>query len=227
MGQTVKEKPQQDRWSVGDAGTLASCYRLIGELLLYPQERDQDRIEANLEALDDAPEKVREAVQKFLAAPRSQNADEYIDVLELDAPCPLYAGAYIFDEPKSCRGVGMSGRNAYMLEVGAVYKHYGLDASVRDLADFLPMMVEFLGLSLDRPDRDKIGLRRRFVEQYFQPALAPLIEKLEKFETPYAELVKALAVLAEEDLVTMFDHPVWVPPADSDKRPFQSYEPEL
>ena len=206
---------------------MASCYRLIAELLLYPPERDQARIARERAVLADAPKNIRDPIEAFLAAPRSQNPDEYIAVLELDAPCPLYAGSYIYDEPATCRGAGMSGRNAYMLEIGGVYKHYGLDASARDMTDFLPMMAEFLGLSLAQPERDRIGLRRRFVEQYLQPALAPLGEALEKFESPYAELVKALTALAEEDMVQMFDHPTWVPPPGSDRPPFQSLEPEL
>ncbi len=227
MAQVVEATIRADRWATLEAETMAACYRLISELLLYPQDRDEGRIAQDRAALGDAPEGVRRTIEAFLVAPRGNSADEYIDVLELDAPCPLYAGAYIFDEPSSCRGAGMSGRNAYMLEVGAVYKHFGFDPSSKELADFLPMMVEFLGLSLAHPDQDKIGLRRRYLEQYVQPALAPLLEKLEKFESPYAHLVKALQVLAEEDAVTMFDQPVWAPPPGSDRPPIANLEPEL
>lgn len=227
MAQVVEATLPSERWATLEVGAMASCYRLISELLLYPQDRDESRIAHDRVALGDAPEGVRRAIEAFLAAPRANSEDEYIDVLELDAPCPLYAGAYIYDEPSSCRGAGMSGRNAYMLEVGAVYKHFGFDPSSMELADFLPMMAEFLSLSLAHSDRDSIGLRRRFVEQYLQPALAPLLEKLEKFESPYAHLVKALQVLTEEDAVTMFDQPVWVPPPGSDRPPVASLEPEL
>lgn len=196
---------------------LASSYRLIAELLLNPSVRDPARIEAERETLAFAPASVREPVKAFLASPSADDVDEYTKTLELTPPCPLYLGAYIYDEPKSCRGAGMSGRNGYMIEIGAIYGHFGFALDGRELADFLPAMVEFLALSLEHRDRDTIGIRRRFVEQYVQPGLPPLRKALAKFDSAYGFLIEALQAAVDEDAIAMFDGPVWIPPKEAAK----------
>ena len=197
---------------------LASCYRLIGELLLNPEMRDPARIEKGRRALAAAPAAVREAVEAFLASPSATDVDEYTAVLELTPPVPLYLGTYLYDEPQSCRGAGVSGRNGYMIEVAAVYGHFGFALQGGELADYLPAMVEFLALSLEGKDRDTIGVRRRFVEQQVVPALPPLRKALAKFDSAYGLLIDALSAATEEDVISMFDGPMWVPSPDAGPR---------
>lgn len=194
-------------------GHLAAFYRAVAELLLYPEERDNERIAADLAALADAPAEARDPLATFLANPRSGDLDEYLAVLELSPPCPLYLGAYIFDEPSSCLGAGLSSRNGYVIEVAAVYRHFGFEHTGNELADFLPLMTEFLAASLDRLERDGIGIRRRFVEHYFIPGLKPLRERLVQYDSPYAGLVAGLEVAIERDRAMQAADPIWVPPA--------------
>jgi nitrate reductase delta subunit len=132
---------------------------------------------------------------------------------------PLYLGSHLYDEPQSCRGAGMSGRNAYMLELANIYRHFGVELAGAELADFVPVMVEFLGLSLERGDQDRIGLRRYFVESMMTTGLASLLAALRKHESPYAHLVDALQVALAEDIAQMADGPKWRPPADDDRLP--------
>jgi nitrate reductase delta subunit len=140
--------------------------------------------------------------------------DEYTQTLELAPPVPLYFGAYVFEEPSSCRGAGASGRNGYMIELGALYEHYGLGlaAHERELPDYVPAIVEFLALSLELPERDGIGLRRRLVEKYVQPGIAPLRKALQKYESVYDVLMEALEIALAEDLERLSEDPVWIPP---------------
>lgn len=199
--------------------TLAAAYRVIAELLLNPDSRDAERVDHESAALAAAPAAIRDPIASFLAAPAAADSVEYTQTLELTPPCPLYLGAYIFDEPKSCRGAGMSGRNGYMIEIAAVYNHFGVALGGGELADYLPAMVEFLALSLEAKDRDTIGLRRRFVEQQVLPGLPLLRAALEKYESPYLQLIDALQCVVENDALTMFAGPIWVPPPEDGRRP--------
>lgn len=194
-------------------GHLAAFYRAVAEMLLYPEDRNNERIAADLAALADAPEEARNPLTSFLASPRASDLDEYLAVLELSPPCPLYLGSYIFDEPSSCLGAGLSSRNGYVIEVAAVYRHFGFENTGRELADFLPLMTEFLAASLERLERDGIGIRRRFVEHYFHPGLKPMRERLVQYDSPYAGLVAGLEIAIERDRTLQAADPIWVPPA--------------
>ncbi|MCH8098582.1 MAG: molecular chaperone TorD family protein [Proteobacteria bacterium] len=202
-----------------DRTQLTAAYRLISELFLYPEDRDPARIEAALAALAAAPEALREPLDNFLAAPLAGSAEEYVATLELAPAVSLYIGSHLYEEPQSCRGAGMSGRNGYMLEIGNIYRHFGVELAGGELADFVPVMVEFLGLSLERSDQDRIGLRRYFVETMLTTGLASLLSALRRHESPYAHLVDALGVALAEDIAQMAGGPKWQPPADDDRRP--------
>lgn len=202
-----------------DRTQLTAAYRLISELFLYPEDRDPARIEAALAALAAAPEALREPLDNFLAAPLAGSAEEYVATLELAPAVSLYIGSHLYEEPQSCRGAGMSGRNGYMLEIGNIYRHFGVELAGGELADFVPVMVEFLGLSLERSDQDRIGLRRYFVETMLTTGLASLLSALRRHESPYAHLVDALGVALAEDITQMAGGPKWQPPAGDDRRP--------
>lgn len=194
---------------------LAAAYRLIAESLLAPDRRDTAAIEAWSEALAGAAAAVRDPLAAFLASPRARDVDEHLLILELTPPCPLYLGHYLFEEPQSCRGAGFSGRNSYMLEVGAVYRHFGFELTGGELPDFLPAMCEFLAISLENRGRDGIGIRRRFVEAHLRPGLAPMRAALGKYESPYALLLEALDAAVGIDTAMSAGEPQWKPPARS------------
>ncbi len=195
--------------------TLTSCYRLIAELLLYPGERSAARIKSEMDALKNDSASIYDPIHAFLEHPASNSLEEYTQTLELTPPCPLYIGSYLFDEPKSCRGAGLSGRNAYMIELSNIYRYFSFELNGRELADFLPVMVDFLAISLNRIDQDKIGLRRYFVEQHLVSGLTLLKEALDKYQSPYALLIESLQAALEKDVGLMADQPIWIPPAET------------
>ncbi len=198
---------------------LTATYRLISELFLYPEERDPAKIEIEMAALAAAPKALRVPLQSFFAAPLAGSTEEYVTTLELAPAVPLYLGSHIYEEPQSCRGAGMSGRNGYMLELANIYRHFGVELAGKELADFLPVIVEFLGVSLERGEQDRIGLRRYFVETLLTPGLATLLAALRKHESPYAHLIDALGVALAADIAQMAGGPKWQPPADDDRLP--------
>ncbi len=193
---------------------LAASYRLIGELLLHPAERDDATIRQALETVRAGPAAILAPIERFLDEPASHSADEYVQTVELAPPCPLYLGHYLFEEPESCHGVGLSGRNEYMIELINIYKHFGFEMSNRELSDFLPVIVDFLGISLERSGLDRIGLRRWFLEELIVPGIEPMKEKLEKYESPYALLVESLDAALKEDVENLADQPAWKPPVN-------------
>jgi nitrate reductase delta subunit len=202
-----------------DRTQLTAAYRLISELFLYPEGRDTDRIEANLARLVEASTELRAPLEAFLAAPAAMSTEEYVATLELAPLAPLYLGSYLYEEPTSCRGAGMSGRNGYMLELANIYRHFGVELAGGELADFVPVIVEFLGISFERGDDDRIGLRRYLVETLLINGIESLLSALQKCESPYANLVLALRTALAEDIAQMADSPKWQPSADDDRLP--------
>jgi nitrate reductase molybdenum cofactor assembly chaperone len=190
----------------------AMYYRLISELLLYPEERNDAFVSQALKALDAASADILSPIVEFLADPKSQSPDEYLDTIEISAKCPLYLGTYLFDEPTSCREMGMSGRNSYMLELVNAYAHFGLELNGRELADFLPVLLEFLAMSLERSGQDQIGLRRRIVEVHIFPGLNPILTRFQENESCYALLIQALTSAVQDDIQSMAGDPRWMPP---------------
>jgi len=201
-----------------DRTQLAHAYRLISELFLYPEDRDSTRIEAATEWLATAPTEFQVPLKAFLAAPGATSSEEYVATLELTPAVPLYFGSYLFGEPKSCRGAGLSGRNGYMLELANIYRYFGVELAGRELADFVPVVVEFLAISLDRIDQDRIGLRRYFIETLLINGIESLLSALRKYESPYVHLVEALRVALAEDIARMAGGRKWQPPADDGER---------
>lgn len=195
-----------------NVSVLSPSYRLIAELFLYPEERDSDRIEKECKTARQSPASIQDSIDKFLAEPASFSSDEYMKMFELSSTCPLYLGSYLFDEPKSCRGMGLSGRNTYMIELANIYKHFGFELKGGELPDFLPVMVDFLWISLEKIERDRIGLRRHFLEHYLLPGIEPFSAALKKHKSPYVWLMKALEAALKVDIAFMSDKPTWEPP---------------
>lgn len=205
------------------AWNLGAAYRAISELLINPEFRDEERVALELAHLRGT--RLREVIDRFRDAPASRDIGEYTQTLELAPPCPLYLGAYMYEEPSSCRGAGASGRNSFMIELAAIYAHFGFEVGQSELPDFLPVVVEFLAVSLDHPERDGIGLRRRLVERYVQPGTAPLRKALQKYESVYDILVEALELAVCEDLERMEDDPIWLEPEVADTIPKRENAP--
>jgi nitrate reductase delta subunit len=206
----MNEQQQSSQQVPPAAWNLGAAYRVIAELLLNPEFRDGERVALDLARLQGSA--LGEQIELFLEEPGAHDIGEYTQTLELAPPVPLYLGAYMYEEPSSCRGAGASGRNAFMIEIAAIYEHFGVSMGDSELPDFAPVVIEFLALSLSYPDRDGIGLRRRLVEKYVQPGLPALRKALKKYESVYDRLIESLEVALNEDLERMADDPIWLAP---------------
>ncbi len=181
---------------------LKDAYSLISNLWCSPPEtdaereeiaKDAERVVGGLEGID------RESallLSDFLKEDAISEED-YIDLFELQPRCPLYLGSHTYDEPKTCANAAVSDRNGYMIELLGIYRHFGQVLDGKELPDFLPLMVEFLSLTVDSRDDP---IRGKLITEYMVPFLPPMRSRLEELETPYLHLLGALEKLMSADL---------------------------
>jgi nitrate reductase delta subunit len=167
---------------------LREVYATIAELWCNPEEVDQNairerarRVARKLSELDPAG---GAALRRFLESPV---CEDYVALFELDPKCPLYLGAHVFDEPKTCAGAAVSDRNEYMIDLVGMYKHFKLAPNGKELPDYLPLVIELLSLTVGSTD----PTRRKLVDDYVLPYLPALRARLERLETPYLHLFDA------------------------------------
>jgi nitrate reductase delta subunit len=183
-----------------DAAIVTSCYQLLAELLLYPEVRQEDRIRQLGPEVEEAPSSVRKPLQELLANPAIHDCGAYLEELEMSANRPLYLGFYLFDEPESCSSAGTCGRNGYMIELSAIYRHYGLELDGREMPDFLPLVLDFLALSADRREGDEGALRAELIAHYVQPAVIAMHERFSEKGGPWLLALDALKALLRGEL---------------------------
>jgi len=174
--------------------TLREVYTLIAELWCNPSESDvkgrEDEKEAErvINQLSHIDKESTVLLSKFLEK-NSISEEDYIDLFELNPQCPLYLGSHTYDEPKTCANAAISDRNKYMIELAAIYKHFGQNKDEKELSDYLPLMISFLSLTTELR---KDPIRDKFVKEYFLPFLPPMLTRLKELKTPYLYLLNAL-----------------------------------
>ena len=177
---------------------LRDVYAALAELWSSPQDIDQEKADGLISEALARRESIDEAgptcLSRFLQAPVPET--DYVDLFELDPRCALYLGSHTFDEPTTCAGAATSDRNGYMLELGGIYKHFGMTLNGKELADYLPLMMEFLALSAESED----PIRDKLIREYILPYLPPMRSKLEELKTPYLYLLDALERTLKFDL---------------------------
>ena len=168
---------------------LQSIYTVLAGLWSNPQDIDDEISGLEGEALAEWESVDAEGaalLARFLEDRISET--EYVELFELDPRCPPYLGSHSFDEPMTCAGAAISDRNGYMLDLLGIYKHFGMIPNGKELADYLPLMVEFLALSVESQD----PIRTKLIGEYMIPYLPPMRAKLEGIKTPYLYLFDAL-----------------------------------
>ena len=181
---------------------IKDVYKLMSELWCSPSEINLTNIKKNSEniikKLEDINKESAMLLQKFLEE-NTISDESYIDLFELDPKCPLYLGTHSYDEPKTCAGAGVSDRNKYMIELRAIYKHFEKIADEKELPDYLPLMIDFLSLTIESKNDE---VRGKFIKEYLLPFLPPVQSKLKELKTPYIYLIDALNKITNIDLET-------------------------
>ena len=181
---------------------IKDVYKLMSDLWCSPSDINITNIKKDSEnvikKLKDVNKEAAILLQKFIEE-NTISDESYIDLFELDPKCPLYLGTHSYDEPKTCAGAGVSDRNKYMIELRAIYKHFKKIADEKELPDYLPLMIDFLSLTIDSKND---SVRGKFIKEYFLPFLPPVQSKLKELKTPYVYLIDALDKIMNIDLET-------------------------
>ena len=173
---------------------FGDVYALIAELWCSPPEEDAEREEFRKEAekvvkkLESIDNESAALLSRFLGE-NDVSEEEYIDLFELNPRCPLYLGSHTYDEPTTCATAAVSDRNEYMIDLNGIYNHFGRKPNGKELPDYLPLMVDFLALTVESKDDP---VRDKFIEEYILTLLPPMRTRLEELETPYLHLLDAL-----------------------------------
>ncbi|MBI2303866.1 MAG: nitrate reductase molybdenum cofactor assembly chaperone [Chloroflexi bacterium] len=175
---------------------LAQAYKLIADLLSYPEEMDVKGLQTTSQEVADGlkpqdPE-AADLIRSFARDLGSVTAEYYVEVFELAPQCSLYLGSYGLPEPETCSSLGTSERNQLFMEMANIYRHYGLSLGGKELPDFLPAVVEFLWLTEDREDGEPRGT---LIAEFVLPYLPKMRRGLEEIGSPYAKLLRALEAL--------------------------------
>lgn len=190
--------------SADENQVVKDVYALIGELWCSPPEADAERAEIKkdaervLEGLKSVDEESAKLLSLFLKEDTISDED-YVDLFELQPKCPLYLGSHKYDEPKTCANAAVSDRNQYMIELIAIYRHFGQTISGGELPDYLPLIADFLSLTVESRDDP---IRGKLIGEYVLPFIPPMRSRLEALETPYLHLLGALEKVMDFDMKT-------------------------
>jgi nitrate reductase delta subunit len=180
----------------------SSAFRFIAELLLYPEDRDKQKLASLAAAAGAAAPPWRDSLESLLASPELDSCDTYLESFEIGAKAPLYLGHYLFEEPKSCHGAATCGRNGYMIQLKNLYGHFGLQIDGGELPDFLPLLLDFLALTAGHRDQKR---RRWLIQRYIQPALPAVGKALKELNNVYSPAADLLLHLINEELAEPSD----------------------
>ena len=183
---------------------LKDVYSLMAELWCSPSEMNakKDEIKKDtkgvIKKLENIDKESAVLLRKFLEE-NTISDESYIDLFELDPQCALYLGSHKYDEPKMCANAAVSDRNKYMIELKAIYKHFRKIPDERELPDYLPLMIDFLSLTIESKND---SVRGKFIKEYLLPFLPLIHSKLKELKTPYVYLIDALDKIINIDLKT-------------------------
>ena len=173
---------------------LTDFYALIAELWCGPPVEDviSDKLQRDAEEMVRKLECFDEEAAMLLSRFLTENAiseEDYIDLFELDPECALYLGSHSYDEPKTCANAALSDRNEYMIDLMGVYRHFGHVPNGQELPDYLPLMVDFLAMTVESKDDP---IRQKLIDEYLLPYLPPMRSRLEALGTNYLYLFDAM-----------------------------------
>ena len=115
-----------------------------------------------------------------------------VEMFELAPRCPPYAGYYALGEDSKERGW-------YMHTILTYYRALGFDMDVRrELPDYLPAMLEFLGATYGVDDLGKAAMRRDFYRRFIKPWFNRFKECVERHNSPFAHILKIVEKLFKE-----------------------------
>ena len=158
-------------------------YKLLSALLDYPSqdliEHLPELSEYTAQSLDmDGAE--REALQNFLvhlkSSPLTELQADYVKTFDMTAEHSLHLTHHLFGDDKN--------RGPALIDLGELYKDYGVEVVTNELPDFLPLVLEFTAYLDDSEATVFLSDAKK--------VLSVLADNLKKAESPYAALLSII-----------------------------------
>lgn len=117
-------------------------YKMLSVLLEYPDQELLDHVpelRAETEVCIDLDDAEREAMQRFLmyleATSLTELQADYVKTFDLTAENSLHLTHHLFGDDKN--------RGPALIDLGELYKDYGVEVVTNELPDYLPLILEF------------------------------------------------------------------------------------
>ena len=150
-------------------------YKLLSSLLDYPPDL-RDFVAQSIE-IDHAE---REALQNFLSHLQSLSVTElqadYVQTFDMTAEHSLHLTHHLFGDDKN--------RGPALIDLGELYKDYGVEVVTNELPDYLPLILEFTAYLDDNEATVFLSDAKK--------VLGVLTENLQKAGSPYAALLSII-----------------------------------
>lgn len=165
---------------------MALTYRALAALLSYPTQELQEGAAEIAAVLEDEallPEAPRLALTAFLRELREADLydlqERYVALFDRGRAVSLHLFEHVHGESRD--------RGQAMVDLQALYEQNGLEGATGELPDFLPLFLEFLSL-LPVAEAQSLLAEPGAI-------LAALAERLERRNTGYAAVMRAVAAL--------------------------------
>lgn len=158
-------------------------YKLLSALLDYPNQELLDHLPELLEFVEQSPEidsAEREALQQFLSHMQTKSVTDlqadYVQTFDMTAEHSLHLTHHLFGDDKN--------RGPALIDLGELYKDYGVEVVGNELPDYLPLILEFAAYLDDSEATVFLSDAKK--------VLAVLTENLQKAASPYAALLSII-----------------------------------
>lgn len=158
-------------------------YKLLSSLLEYPDQELIDHIPALREfILEDADISVKERANLFDFLNYLEQAQltslqaEYVETFDMKPENSLHLTHHLFGDDKN--------RGPALIDLGELYKDYGVEISTNELPDYLPLVLEFTAYLDDTESTVFLADAKKVFEV--------LNSNLAKSGSPYAALTKII-----------------------------------
>ncbi|MDO9205765.1 nitrate reductase molybdenum cofactor assembly chaperone [Methylotenera sp.] len=158
-------------------------YKLLSALLDYPNQEllehlpELQNFVVQNQEIDHAE---REALQSFLSHLQSMSVTElqadYVQTFDMTAEHSLHLTHHLFGDDKN--------RGPALIDLGELYKDYGVEVVTNELPDYLPLVLEFAAYMDDNEATVFLSDAKK--------VLGVLTENLQKAESPYATLLSII-----------------------------------
>lgn len=155
-------------------------YKLLSALLDYPSQELVDHLEELSEYAAqslDIDHAERDALQGFInhlqSAPLTELQADYVKTFDMTAEHSLHLTHHLFGDDKN--------RGPALIDLGELYKDYGVEVVTNELPDYLPLVLEFTAY-MDESEATVFLSDAKKV-------LGVLTDNLKKAESPYAALL--------------------------------------